>query len=184
MLVIPAQSLLNPLTLRASPLNTIPLELFPSASSTSSPPPRSPGGGCRRLNTTQLLTLHLALTKDPLGRHKSEWQIFIASLPTFRPFHPLTWVVPNSDGPNDPWWAELESCLSESVRIKIDAVKVRYEADLAVLRPVLVSSALMSISDVRSLQKRRSSSRTSTTPSRTRPCSGRGSTVSCKLFPN
>lgn len=138
MLVIPAQSLLNPLTLGASPLNTIPLELFPSASSTSSPPPRSPGGGCRRLTTTQLLTLHLALSKDPKGRHKSEWQIFVDSLPSFRPLHPLTWVVPNSDGPHDAFWPQLEECLSESVRVKIDAVKVRYEDDLAVLRRVLV----------------------------------------------
>jgi hypothetical protein len=48
-------------------------------------------------------------------------------------------VIPNSDGPYDPWWSELESCLSESVRIKIAAVVGRYKEDLAILRRVLVS---------------------------------------------
>lgn len=140
MLVIPAASLLNPLTLQKSPLNTIPAHLFPSALSTNSPPPRSPGGSVR-LTTTQLLTLHLALSRDPKGRHKSEWSIFINSLPSFRPLHPLTWVVPNSDAPHDAWWGELEACLSESVRIKIDAVKQRYIKDLELLRRVLVCAS-------------------------------------------
>jgi hypothetical protein len=139
MLVIPAPSLLNPLTMSASALNTIPKELFPAPAPTStapSSPPTSPRG-IARLTGTQLMTLHLALTRDPRRRHASEWQVFIDTLPEFRPQHPLTWVVPNSDGPNDVFWPQLEACLSESVRIKIAAVKERYVEDKVVLRRVL-----------------------------------------------
>lgn len=140
-LVIPAASLLNPLTLLKSPLNSIPVELFPCQSSATTPPRRS-SNGTPKLTTTQLLTLHLALTRDPQQRHKSEWQIFIDTLPEFRPLHPLTWVIPNSElkeEEQDAFWPALESCLSESVRIKIAAVKRRYLADLKLLRQVLVS---------------------------------------------
>lgn len=177
MLVIPSPSLLNPLTLGRSPLNTIPSELFPASASSSSPPPRSPGGGCRRLTTTQLLTLHLALSRDPKGRHNSEWEVFIKSLPSFRPFHPVTWVIPNSDAPHDPWWEELEACLSESVRIKIAAVAKRYKEDLKILRRVLVSRQvavagfpLTPHSNARSHSSRKSS----TILFQTKPSSGHG----------
>lgn len=134
MLRIPAASLLNPLTLAKSPLNSIPLELFPALASSDSPP-RSPSSAVPRLTTTQLLALHLALTHDARGRHRSEWQIFLDSIETdFTPWHPLTWSLSK-----DEFWKTLESRLSRSVRVKIDAVRRRYEADLAVLRRVLVS---------------------------------------------
>ncbi|KAL1410957.1 hypothetical protein Q8F55_001900 [Vanrija albida] len=139
LLVIPAPSLLNPLTLQKSALNTIPPELFPVAASSSSPPRRS-SNGTPRLTTTQLLTLHNALTRDPKQRHKSEWQVFMDSLPGFRPWHPLTWVIPSSDdAEQDEWWTRLYECLSESVKIKIAEVKKRYEDDRAVVRNVLAN---------------------------------------------
>lgn len=134
MLRIPAASLLNPLTLAKSPLNSIPLELFPALASSDSPP-RSPSSAVPRLTTTQLLALHLALTHDARGRHRSEWQIFLDSIETdFTPWHPLTWSLSKDD-----FWQTLESRLSRSVRVKIDAVRRRYDADLAVLKRVLVS---------------------------------------------
>ncbi|BEJ12327.1 hypothetical protein CspHIS471_0207870 [Cutaneotrichosporon sp. HIS471] len=134
-LVIPAASLLNPLTLAKSALNSIPAHLFPAPATAS--PRRSPNGTAP-LTTTQLLSLHLALTRDPLKRHKSEWQVFIDTLPEFRPLHPLTWVVPDTDNKApDAFWPALEQCLSESVRIKIEAVRLRYEADRKLLRNVL-----------------------------------------------
>lgn len=128
---------MNPLTLAKSSLNTIPSELYPAPASTSSPPRRS-SNGTPRLTTTQLLTLHIALTRDPQQRHKSEWQVFVDTLPDFRPLHPLAWMIPNSDVERqDEFWPALEACLSESVRIKVQDVKRRFEDDLLLLRNVL-----------------------------------------------
>lgn len=61
------------------------------------------------------------------------------SLPGFRPWHPLTWVIPSSDDDEqDEWWIRLYETLSESVKIKIAEVKKRYEDDRLVVRNVLV----------------------------------------------
>lgn len=172
MLRIPAASLLNPLTLAKSPLNSIPLDLFPALASSESPP-RSPSAAVPRLTTTQLLALHLALTHDARGRHRSEWQIFLDSIETdFTPWHPLTWSLSQ-----DEFWKTLESRLSRSVRVKIDAVRRRYEADLAVLKRVLVScphATLPGSADRPRQQWSRSSRRASSTPSPRTPCCGRG----------
>ncbi|WVQ99075.1 hypothetical protein IAU59_006207 [Kwoniella sp. CBS 9459] len=117
LLHIPASAMLNPLTLIHD--TAIPIHLFPQSSSR---PRRTPtaassssstshhvnsngegddGSSAKRrkpnskLDTTQLLTLHLALTRDPKGRYKSPWETYIDTLPAeFRPWHPLTWLIP------------------------------------------------------------------------------------------
>lgn len=70
--------------------------------------------------------------------------MFIDTLPDFRPLHPLTWVIPNSDAKQqDDFWPSLEACLSASVKIKVQDVKRRYEDDLRLLRTVLVSATIL-----------------------------------------
>ncbi|OCF32077.1 hypothetical protein I316_06233 [Kwoniella heveanensis BCC8398] len=121
LLHIPASAMLNPLTLIHN--TTIPLHLFPQSSSrprrttTTTVSARAVSSGnndeedksftseakrrksnnspsLKKLDTTQLLTLHLALTRDPHGRHKSPWEGYIGTLPhEFRPWHPLTWLI-------------------------------------------------------------------------------------------
>ncbi|WVF71829.1 hypothetical protein IAT40_006638 [Kwoniella sp. CBS 6097] len=116
LLHMPASSMLNPLTLIQD--TPIPLHLFPQSSSrprrTTTGPSlssasmnkgdeeesakrRKPNSQRLKLDTTQLLSLHLALTKDPKGRYPSPWAAYIDTLPAeFRPWHPLTWLIPPS----------------------------------------------------------------------------------------
>ncbi|WWC89696.1 uncharacterized protein L201_004621 [Kwoniella dendrophila CBS 6074] len=158
LLHIPSTCMLNPLTLMSSPNQPIPLHLFPQtnrSSSTSSTTPvnKKPRTSLqlhqqpsRKLDTTQLLTLHLALTKDPKERYKSYWKPYIDSLPKkFRPWHPLTWIIPlhqsNHDDKDDKeweWWNNLyELGLSKSTKLKVEDVKKRFNKDYDVLIDVL-----------------------------------------------
>ncbi|OCF71488.1 hypothetical protein I204_07546 [Kwoniella mangroviensis CBS 8886] len=145
---IPSSCMLNPLTLL--PNSPIPSHLFPQTVSKSvptsslTPVQKKPriGNPPRKLDTTQLLTLHLALTKDPRGRYKSDWQVYIDSLPiTFRPWHPLTWIVSPFDKAQKEervWWNHLYTIgLSESTKMKVQDVKNRFEKDYEVLCEVL-----------------------------------------------
>lgn len=101
----------------------------------------------RQLDTTELLTLHLALSRDPQKRYYSDWQVYLGTLPKeFRPWHPLTWVIKsepgakNSEADDWNWWNTLyEKHTSSTVKAKIQDVKRRYEADVAVVLDVLVS---------------------------------------------
>ncbi|KAK4689124.1 hypothetical protein P7C73_g987, partial [Tremellales sp. Uapishka_1] len=135
LLEIPSSALLNPLTLLKSPSNTIPSQLFPVPDRKLGSKSTKRAKKTPRLNTTQLLTLHLALTRDPGGGHPSDWQPYLRTLPqTFTPWHPLSWSVDQ----DDTWWkALLGEGVSRGVREKIDDVKERFEEDAAVLRLVL-----------------------------------------------
>lgn len=137
----PSSALLNPLTLAST--STIPDHLFPLS---TSPPPAKKTKTTRssfsststspRLNTTQLLTLYLALTRDPKNRHPSPWKPYLATLPqSFEPWHPLTWCYKQG---HEGWWQKLVGHLPISTRRKLEEVKGRYEVDLEVLKRVLV----------------------------------------------
>lgn len=91
----------------------------------------------RRLNTTQLLTLYLALHRDPPSRKGSPWAKYLATLPeSFAPWHPLTWYYrPGYDG----WWQRVLGILPVPARSKLEDVQRRYEEDAEVLRDTLVS---------------------------------------------
>lgn len=168
--------MLNPLTMFAAesasrppskgPMYSIPRHLYPrpthKMSSTNSSKriktsPTSPvtistdsgesSSHYRQLDTTELLTLHLALSRDPQKRYYSDWEVYIETLPKeFRPWHPLTWVIKsepgakNSEADDWNWWNTLyEKHISSTVKAKIQDVKRRYEADVAVVLDVLVS---------------------------------------------
>lgn len=145
MLEIPSSALLNPLTLRISPLNTIPAHLFPCTNADRAVVPvkrRRQSLTATRLDTTQLLTLHLLLSRDPEGRHQSAWKAYIATLPDFEGWHPLTWVASGGEGVE-----ELLGCLPVEAREKLEDVRKRYEADCEVLKGVLVSQRNQPIAD-------------------------------------
>ncbi|WVR05501.1 hypothetical protein IAU60_002519 [Kwoniella sp. DSM 27419] len=158
LLHIPAASMLNPLTLFGN--SPIPSHLFPqtrssSRASTSVAKPSVDGNAhaessakrpkvtpTRKLDTTQLLTLHLVLTKDPKGRYPSPWQPYIHTLPrSFRSWHPLTWLVPpTGDSSRSDWetWSTTALAgLSASTRKKLDEVNKRFEEDYEVIKEVL-----------------------------------------------
>ena len=117
-----------------------------------------------RLNTTQLLTLHLVLTRDPLGRHKSDWDVYLETLPkTFRPFHPLTWLVPetrvngkvNGHGrqPNGNVMGGALAHVPSAANENVLRVFGRFEADLEVMRAVLVRRQLRVVPPLMSPQR-------------------------------
>jgi hypothetical protein len=142
-LEIPSSALLNPLTLASTPL--IPEHLFPLS---SKPPPAKKTKTTRsslpstspRLNTTQLLTLYLALTRDPKARNASPWKSYLCTLPeSFHPWHPLTWYY--KEGENG-WWQKILHLMPVSTLRMLDRVKERYEEDLKVLTTVLVRSSI------------------------------------------
>lgn len=126
-MVIPSGALLNPLTLLASPLNSIPSHLFPSAPSHRAKKRRISSSGS--LNTTQLLTLHLLLTRDAEKRHPSDWQTYIDSIPQDFSWHPLSWIHKGDK--------RMDS-VPEAARTKVQGVHKRFEEDMAVLKRVLV----------------------------------------------
>ncbi|WVN87868.1 uncharacterized protein L203_103065 [Cryptococcus depauperatus CBS 7841] len=167
LLHIPSSAMLNPLTLMAAdsvskhnlkqPVFSIPRHLFPlpahhvshnnSSKRVKTLPisPPAPTGLGRQLDTTELLTLHLALNRDPMKRYTSDWQVYIETLPKeFRPWHPLTWVIEPEKGSDVPgaeewrWWHHLyEKYASRTLKAKVREVKQRYETDIATLRDVL-----------------------------------------------
>ncbi|WWC69104.1 uncharacterized protein I206_103040 [Kwoniella pini CBS 10737] len=151
LLHIPSTCMLNPLTLL--PNSLIPSHLFPQSVSRNNPndsttpiskKARMEKG--RKLDTTQLLTLHLALTKDSKNRYKSNWKEYIESLPkTFRPWHPLTWVVSPilTQKENVPqvewkWFNHLYDIgLSQAAKLKVQDVKKRFDEEYEILVEVL-----------------------------------------------
>ena len=140
LLTIPASALLNPLTLASS---IIPTHLFPRCTSYAHRAKRARTSSTTwRLNTTQLLTLYLALTRHLERRHASPWEAYLDSLPgDFRPWHPLTWLVPPSDaGQVEKWkrWNALAGMVPRSARMKLEAVRARFDEDLEVVQRVLV----------------------------------------------
>lgn len=173
--------MLNPLTMFAAdaasrppskgPVYSIPRHLYPRPThitsstnsskriktSAASPTTVSTASGesnshYRQLDTTELLTLHLALSKDPQKRYFSDWQVYLETLPNeFRPWHPLTWVIKPELGAKSPgaadwdWWNTLyEKHISPTMKAKIQDVKRRYEADAALVLDVLVSVLITS----------------------------------------
>lgn len=181
LLHIPSSAMLNPLTMFAAdaasrppskgPAHSIPRHLYPRPThitsstnsskriktSSASPITISTANGessshYRQLDTTELLTLHLALSKDPQKRYFSDWQVYIETLPKeFRPWHPLTWVIKPEPGAKSPgtadwdWWNNLyEKHISLTSKAKIQDVKRRYEADAALMLDVLVSVLITS----------------------------------------
>jgi len=149
LLSIPPSAMVNPLTL---PPSTIPTHLFPQPISHSHrlKRPRKSDPAIRRLNTTQLLTLHLALARDKLGRHPSRYEVYLDTLPTsFRPWHPLTWHVPpdaqakiKKEAKEWEWWRTLARLIPRGATSYLQEVRRRYEEDLSVLREILVRLAL------------------------------------------
>ncbi|WVQ75496.1 hypothetical protein IAR50_005121 [Cryptococcus sp. DSM 104548] len=165
LLHIPAASMLNPLTLLASdstskvlskgPNYSIPRHLFPSPSHVTSgansskrvktsPAGTTDPGQSKQLDTTELLTLHLALSRDPQKRYTSDWQVYLETLPKkFRPWHPLTWLVEPDPGTEEAleewkWWHDLyENHSSPTLKAKVLDVKKRYHADKAVILSTL-----------------------------------------------
>lgn len=143
---IPSSALLNPLTLAST--SSIPEDLHPLSSSSSSAPhvqkkakttrrsSTTTSTGVNRLNTTQFLTLYLALHRDTKSKHYSTpWTAYFGTLPkSFAPWHPLTWHYQ----PEDSWFHKMIDYLPVSAKSKLDEVKARYEEDARVLRGVLV----------------------------------------------
>lgn len=189
LLVIPPEMLINPLTLASSPDNIIPLHLFPVQHLDDGHPRKRrktnryvssstyssilTGASEKRaetvdkveskpLNTTQLLTLFLAVNRSSNSERPSKWSRYLDTLPeTFRPWHPLTWLV--AETPSKDKAATSSSAGETSVedgddkvvelsklvelapgepRRKILGVKARYDADLVVLREILVCPPL------------------------------------------
>ncbi|KAK8869457.1 hypothetical protein IAR55_000021 [Kwoniella newhampshirensis] len=160
LLHIPSSAMLNPLTLiRDSP---IPKHLFPQPThriATTNPSKRiktsliaadtarastdaEVPSSTKPLDTTQLLTLHIALTRDPLKRYPSEWDVYMNALPReFRPWHPLTWLIKPQGAKEEKdweWWSKLaEKGLSPSTRAKLADVKKRFQQDRDVILDVL-----------------------------------------------
>jgi hypothetical protein len=81
------------------------------------------------LNTTQLLTLHLVLTRDAEKRHPSSWQAYIDSIPQDFSWHPLSWIQKGD--------RKMET-VPKAARRKLEGVQRRFEEDLVVLKRVLV----------------------------------------------
>jgi hypothetical protein len=159
LLGVPKTALLNPVTLLAQE-TLLPPSLFHvpppvkngkkkkiaksiPRSSSSTPKTSIP----LPLTSTALLTLHLALTRDPLKRHPSAWRPYIEALPQeFRPWHPLSWVVePGTDGSEETkrdwaWWKDLsERGMTYGSRKKLREIKERWDGDFEVLKLVMVS---------------------------------------------
>lgn len=125
--MIPSGSLLNPLTLLSSSLNSIPVHLFPSAPHRRSKKSRTSLSGS--LTTTQLLTLHLVLTRDKEGRHASAWEGYIETVPQNFDWHPLSWLVHGDDRIKH---------VPIAARKHAEKVKARFDDDLLVLHRILV----------------------------------------------
>lgn len=146
-LEIPSSALVNPLTLAAGS-SGIPEHLFPLSASATHPAKRAKttrasigASNSRRLNTTQLLTLYLALNRH--AKPSAPWGKYIATLPkSFAPWHPLTWYYKDE---YEGWWPRLPNFMPISAKRKLEDVKSRYEEDVEVLKAVLVSGPLRSI---------------------------------------
>ncbi|KAI5451410.1 hypothetical protein NCC49_001716 [Naganishia albida] len=93
-----------------------------------------------RLTTTQTLSLYLALNRHSSpergNSRYSPWADYIATLPnSFRPWHPLTWLVRPIPGvPGDEDWSSLNDLaknhLPDSTYDKLQDMLGRYRGDL------------------------------------------------------
>lgn len=148
-LEIPSSALLNPITLASN--SSIPDYLHPRSADSSSVShvqkktkttrrsSTTTKTGANRLNTTQFLTLYLALHRESSSRPASPWEPYFATLPkAFTPWHPLTWYYE----PEDSWLQKLIELMPVSARVKLEDVKNRYEEDAKVLKSVLVCPTL------------------------------------------
>lgn len=92
------------------------------------------------MTTTQTLSLYLALNRRS-SPHKGNprycpWSVYLTTLPTtFRPWHPLTWIVePVQDTPDSGDWAALnhlaKTHVPHSAYGKLQDMLGRYRADV------------------------------------------------------
>lgn len=90
----------------------------------------------RKLNTTQLLTLQLALIRRRGASSSDPWQPYLATLPSaFSPWHPLTWLTDKSLPAE---YRELANDLPDGAKRKLEEVQSRFEGDIKLLKTVMV----------------------------------------------
>lgn len=92
------------------------------------------------MTTTQTLSLYLALNRHASAEkgnpRYSPWAAYIDTLPiSFRPWHPLTWLVkPVPDAPDAEHWASLnhlaKNHLPASAYDKLQDMLERYRGDV------------------------------------------------------
>lgn len=92
------------------------------------------------MTTTQTLSLYLALNRLSSPQKGNPrycpWSAYLATLPTtFRPWHPLTWMVePVRDAPDSDDWAALnhvaKTHLPSSALEKLQDMLERYRVDV------------------------------------------------------
>jgi hypothetical protein len=95
------------------------------------------------MTTTQTLSLYLALHRRSSAEkghpRYSPWAAYLATLPTsFRPWHPLTWLVePVSGAPESEHWPSLNhlcnTYVPESAHEKLQDMLERYKADIKMM---------------------------------------------------
>ncbi|ORY22585.1 hypothetical protein BCR39DRAFT_551372 [Naematelia encephala] len=133
LLLIPASAMINPLTLARD--GHLPEHIFPQATSITRPSKKARAETVQRMNTTQLLTLHMARLRASPG--PSKYAAYLATLPrSFRPWHPLTWLYPLrqvEDG-EQAAWNDLFEKAPRVARQKLLEVKRRYEDDIDVIK--------------------------------------------------
>lgn len=185
LLQIPASALLNPLSLSRSQHSSIPQHLFPTSSSHPPHPRKKPKTqqgpvSSRKLNTTQLLTLQLALSRHGGASSSDPWQPYLATLPSsFSPWHPLTWLA-DPTLPKD--YRKVVDELPVGAKRKLEEVRGRFEGDRELLRTAIVSVDQIWDSSAPAhesrLRKSLSLRQALLTPYRTMICFGLGSLVS------
>lgn len=84
------------------------------------------------LTSTQIMALYLARNRELAT--ESPWSDYIATLPIdFRPWHPLTWLIPPPHAEHDDRWKSrrrlAEDCLPLGARRRLDRVKRRFDRD-------------------------------------------------------
>ncbi|KAJ9102516.1 hypothetical protein QFC21_002916 [Naganishia friedmannii] len=153
-LTIPAVTLLHPRNIERadhqaqtakapSPL-TVPYRMLPHSAIN-----KRPGGTAMkqvetRITTTEALALYLSLNR-PLATQTADsayrpWAAYLDALPvSFRPWHPLTWLVkPPSDDANHQDWDKMndlaENYLPKTAYDKLQGVLERYKRHAAMLR--------------------------------------------------
>lgn len=97
-----------------------------------------------RITTTEALALYLTLNRRPSTQRADStycpWAEYLKTLPvSFRPWHPLTWLVkPPVDDPNYQDWNRMndlaEKYLPKTALDKLQGVCERYRRHTAMLR--------------------------------------------------
>lgn len=95
------------------------------------------------MTTTQTLSLYLALNRRSTAQkghsRYSPWTAYFATLPTsFRPWHPLTWLIePVPNAPEPEYWSLFnhlgKTYVPESAHAKLQDMLERYKADVKVM---------------------------------------------------